>query len=85
MDVFFENNKMTVMEAVDYYKSSEFASPMRSTVPLLSWLQQEEAMVKEIMQKLKVTDPREFHLEYKVKPRKGKGNASHTDLFFCNF
>ncbi len=81
MNILFENRNLTVNEAVDYYKSSEFASPTRSTVPLLLWLQQEEAMVKEIIQKLGVIDPKEFHLEYKVKPKKGKGNASHTDLF----
>lgn len=81
MEVLFDNHKVLVQDAVKYYSARELDSPTCSTVPLLLWLQQEEAMVREVIKKLGMGTPREFHLEYKVKPKKGKGKASQTDLF----
>lgn len=70
----------TIVDALSYYTSGEFESPTRSTVPLLSWLNQEQPMVSSLSLELGMpTDPN-LCLEYQVKPPKGRGTASHTDL-----
>lgn len=61
-------------------KRSEFASPYRSTVPLLTFLKHEQIMLEEILETLGMPNNSGLYIEYKVNPKKGKGNASHTDL-----
>lgn len=74
----------TVVAAVDdalsHYARDEFASPTRSTVPLLAWLKHEPAMVNSLLQDLGMPAECNLHLEYRVKPPTGRGNASHSDL-----
>ena len=67
-------------EAIPKYGGREFQSPTRSTVPLLSWLKHEPSMVESLLQDLGMSANFDLHLEYKVKPLKGHGKASHTDM-----
>jgi hypothetical protein len=70
----------TVDDAVHLYDDGGLASPTRSTVPLLSWLKHERPMVDFVLRKVGMPALCNLHLEYKVKPQKGRGKASHTDL-----
>ena len=63
------------------YKCTEFASPFRSTVPLLSFLKHQPAVLQDILDEMNISGPCDLHLEYTVAPPQGKGIPSHTDLF----
>ncbi len=67
-------------DALLYYAADEFESPCRSTVPLLSWLKHEQPAVSSLLRDMGMPTGYNLHLEYKVKPPKGSGQASHTDL-----
>jgi hypothetical protein len=60
------------------YNVDEFASPYRSTIPLLSLVKDGQPMLRDILAAM--APPMDFHFEYTVKPPKGDGNSSHTDL-----
>ena len=66
------------------YKSTEFASPLRSTIPLLSLLKHQPALLQAVLAKMAISDPCNLHLEYTVAPPQGKGIPSHTDLFITS-
>jgi len=70
----------SVAAAVPIFGRKEFQSPVRSTVPLLSWLTHEQASVAALLRDLGMPQDSDLHLEYRVSPPKGKGKASHTDL-----
>ncbi|MDA9934378.1 hypothetical protein N9B88_01295 [Rubripirellula sp.] len=70
----------TIDEAYGRYKESEFESPHRSTIPLLSWLKHEPHVVEELLDDLAIPTNRSCHLEFGVKSPKGKGPPSQTDL-----
>lgn len=79
----FYYNKEVISDidkAIPMYGKLEFSSPTRSTVPLLSWLKHEQPMLSSLLQNLGMSADCNLHLEYKVKPPKGSGKASHTDL-----
>jgi len=81
MKFFFDKAPLnSVDEAILRYKPDEFASPFRSTVPLLAWLKHEQASVCSLFRELGMPADCTLHLEYTVDPPKGKGRASHTDL-----
>ncbi|MBM3860568.1 MAG: hypothetical protein FJ395_13080 [Verrucomicrobia bacterium] len=81
MSLFFNETAIgTVDDALRHYGADEFESPTRSTVPLLSWLKHEEQMVAALLRDLGMPADSNLHLEYQVKPPKGTGKASHTDL-----
>jgi len=67
---------------VDSYEAKEFASPTRSTVPLLMLLRDAPALFEQLLATLGVpADTRpSLHLEYQVDAPRGKGLPSHTDL-----
>jgi hypothetical protein len=58
----------------------EFASPYRSTVPLLSLLKHGSDMWTAILRELGMSDQADLHVEFTVSSPKGRGKASHTDL-----
>lgn len=81
MSVFFDIAPIAAIDhALPLYKTSEFESPTRSTVPLLSWLKHEPQTVNSVLSALGMPQGCDLHLEYKVKPQKGRGLPSHTDL-----
>jgi hypothetical protein len=81
MSLFFNRDLIpAVDDAVAKYKVSEFKSPTRSTVPLLSWLKHDMQMVNSVLAALEMPGGYDLHLEYKIKNQKGKGPASQTDL-----
>lgn len=69
-----------IEKAIPMYAKKEFKSPYRSTVPLLSYLKHEITILDLLLRELEMPEVCDLHLEYKVKPPKGRGNASHTDL-----
>ena len=71
-------------DALLYYAADEFESPCRSTVPLLSWLKHEQPAVSSLLRDMGMPTGYNLHLEYKVEPQKGKGQASHTDLMILS-
>ena len=81
MKIFFDKKQVNALDDVfACYSTHEFESPTRSTVPLLSLLQDASA-TKTLLQKLDLNDESlNAHLEYQVRPSKGDGKASHTDL-----
>lgn len=67
-------------EALLLYKETEFCSPTRSTVPLLSLLKDGYSILNDVLIELNLSTPCDLHLEFTVNPPMGKGKASHTDL-----
>jgi hypothetical protein len=70
----------TTDNALSKYAADEFESSHRSTVPLLSWLKHEQPAVSSLLRDMGMPTGYNLHLEYKVKPPKCRGQASHTDL-----
>jgi hypothetical protein len=62
------------------YGPDEFASPTRSTVPLLSFLKHGGPLLQDLLaETVGGSDPAGIHVEYTVDPPKGQGKASQTD------
>ena len=82
MKLFFNQKPVALVDdALDLYKASEFASPTRSTVPLISLLKHGGEVWSTITKELSAADPSgEIHLEFTVKSPQGRGKASHTDI-----
>ena len=81
MSLFFDKNSIqSIDDAIGKYKSNEFESPARSTVPLLSWLKHERDMVDKMLENFGMPTESTLHLEYTVAPPRGNGKSSHTDL-----
>ncbi len=50
MNLFYNSTKISPADTVlSHYAADEFASPTRSTVPLLSWLKHEQLMVSALL------------------------------------
>lgn len=62
------------------YASDEFASPFRSTVPLLSLIQDRPDVFSAILVACQIHEPADIHLEYTVRSPRGNGKPSHTDV-----
>jgi hypothetical protein len=82
MRFFFDKRSLKSLdEAVDLYKPEEFASPTRSTVPMLSLLKHGGAVLKALLCHVGSADSTtEAHLEFTVGPKQGTGKPSHTDV-----
>jgi hypothetical protein len=83
MNLFFNHAPVSQFDCAANYPDKEFASPTRSTVPLLDALR--KGATPSFLEKLLLeaglsNEALDLHLEYQVKPFKGKGKASHTDL-----
>ena len=70
----------SVVEAIPLYGKREFASPTRSTIPLMSLLIHDPATFREIVRRLGMPECHELCLEHQVRSPRGKGKASHTDV-----
>lgn len=70
------------IELLDCYGKKEFASPKRSTVPLLLYWHTADHRAKEFSRALdfKLNDPVFLDFEHEVPVQRGKGKASCTDL-----
>lgn len=68
------------------YPQHEFASPKRSTVPLLAFWAQPESRFRQVAAYtgLDPSEPVEFCFEFPVEVRQGKGKASFTDLMILS-
>jgi hypothetical protein len=85
MKLFFDKNELAQLNgALALYKSSEFESPTRSTVPLISSLNDSKVWSTITGQLAVEYCSAEAHLEYKVKPPLGHGTASHTDVMLID-
>lgn len=62
------------------YPETEFISPTRSTLPLLALLKDAHSNLESLLVGLGMNANSNLHLEYTVKPPKGRGKPSHTDL-----
>jgi len=78
---FFDRNSVHDLRAlIGHYAKSEFESPYRSTVPLLSLLRDGRSIFQEMVVSCGFPAEPDLHFEFKVSPRLGRGKASHTDL-----
>ena len=86
MNFFFDRQPLTSLgEAVERYKSEEFESQTRSTVPLLSFLKHGGAIWESVLRQVSLQDSGvEAHLEFTVPPPQGSGTASHTDVMLID-
>ncbi len=62
------------------YNAKEFASPCRSTVPLLSLIKDGWPVFQELLAACHLPPDSNLHFEFRVLPPKGRGNPSHTDV-----
>lgn len=67
-------------DLVTSYDVGEFASPTRSTVPLLALLKDGAPRFRRILENLGMTREADLHMEFKVNPPRGTGRPSQTDL-----
>lgn len=65
---------------VSSYRPDEFASPTRSTVPLLAMVRDAPQMLADLLEQLGSTKSSELHFEYTVQSPRGRGRPSHTDV-----
>lgn len=67
---------------LDRFPVQEFASPTRSTIPLLEYWRSPEERMRELTAALRLPLPRrvELNFEHTVQPPRGRGRASRTDL-----
>lgn len=67
---------------ISAYGKNEFASPFRSTIPLLAYWSPLEIRISDFCRQLglEIANVEEFGFEYTVPPQSGTGTASHTDL-----
>jgi hypothetical protein len=80
-NVYFDKTRIETLESLlDSYRATEFASPSRSTVPLLSLIKDGWPQFVEILSSCGLPEGSHLHFEYKLRPPLGKGKASHTDL-----
>ena len=71
----------SIADAVPRYARKEFGTPTRSTIPLLTLLQNNAALFNEIVvTKIGFPPGYDFFLEYTVGPFNGRGTASHSDV-----
>ena len=81
MKIHFDRQPIgSIDDAYAMYKASEFESPTRSTIPLLSWLKHEQQALVNLLAELEVPKPRSIHLEYKVQCPQGNRPESQTDF-----
>ena len=71
-------------ELISLYPRDEFASPTRSTIPLLDLLTHSPKVFERIISELGFPKHSELYLEYKVKPKEGRGKASQTDAMLIS-
>ncbi|MBI2898585.1 MAG: hypothetical protein HYY17_00200 [Planctomycetes bacterium] len=62
------------------YKPTEFQSATRSTIPLLSLIKDGCPVLRDFLSRCDLPEKVTLHFEFQVPPRKGIGQASHTDL-----
>jgi hypothetical protein len=67
-------------ELVGFYRRTEFESPWRSTVPLLALIRDGWPTLQRLLVACGMQENTRLHVEWQVKPTKGKGKASHTDV-----
>lgn len=69
-------------EVVDEFGPDALASPKRSTVPLLDYWRVPDSRLRDVAARLGLSrsDRFEFHFEYEVPVRRGRGKPSYTDL-----
>jgi hypothetical protein len=82
MRLFFDQKPVAVIDdALPLYERDEFASPSRSTVPLISLLKHGGEVWTTITKELSAAAPSgDIHLEFTVKSPLGRGKASHSDV-----
>lgn len=68
---------------LDAYGTKEFASPTRSTVPLLALVHQAWPLFRELLAHFQMPESARLHFEFRVAPPRGRGKSSHTDLMAC--
>jgi hypothetical protein len=66
------------------YGAKEFASPCRSTVPLLSLIKDGWSVFQEVLAACHLPADSNVHFEFRVNPPRGRGKASHTDVMVCS-
>lgn len=77
----FDKNPVTDFQGLlSGYDSSEFESPLRSTVPLLSLIRDGRPALQEIFMACNFPSGPSLHFEFTVDSPKGVGLPSHTDL-----
>lgn len=84
MNLYFNREPVSPEDCASRYPDGEFASPMRSTVPLLDAMRHGSipAFLDELLVRVGVdpSESMEFRFEFQVPPAKGRGKPSHTDL-----
>ena len=67
-------------ELAPFYGADEFASPFRSTVPLLALFKDGAPRLTSLLAELGMPNDASLHFEYRVDSPRGKGRPSQTDL-----
>lgn len=65
---------------VGSYETKEFASPFRSTIPLLALLKEQGQAFERLLDALGAGEACDLFSEYQVPCKRGRGKPSHTDL-----
>lgn len=84
--LFFDATQVNDIEALlSMYGSKAFASPCRSTVPLMSLIKDDLSLFGTMVEDCSVRGPHSYHFEYKVTAPGSRGGPSQTDIMiFAN-
>jgi hypothetical protein len=78
--MFFDVTRVNDVDALlKMYGSKAFASPYRSTVPLVSLIKDDQALFEVIVGDCGISSAHSFHFEYKVTAPGSHGGPSQTD------
>jgi hypothetical protein len=78
--MFFDVTRVNDVDALlKMYGSKPFASPYRSTVPLVSSIKDDQALFEVIVGDCGISSAHSFHFEYKVTAPGSHGGPSQTD------
>lgn len=82
--LYYKNKTIkNISELLNCYSTSEFKSPYRSTIPLISLFMQNRNFINEIDPNIEPTKC-DFTFEFITKLNQGKGNSSFTDLMILD-
>jgi hypothetical protein len=74
------NSIGSIVDAVALYSDGEFKSSTRSTIPMLTLLLHGRRLFDDIAAHLGLPNDCDLFLEYTVRPPRGRGTSSHTDV-----
>ena len=79
-NLYYDRSPLTDFNELVQSCKPDLESPTRSTVPLLAMVKEGHVLFERILPELQLGMDSKVHFEFKVKPPRGNGKESHTDM-----